>query len=107
MIPKLYDGHNKTFWTYTYEGIHSADPRGTSTTAVPYQQQLAGDFSALLKIGPQYQIYDPATIAPAANGRFSPAAFSEQHYSGRPNRSDGEAHRGVLGSAESAGYRGR
>lgn len=75
MIPKLYDGRNKTFWTYVYEGIHSADPRGTIITAVPYAQQLAGDFSSMLALGPQYQIYDPATIAPAANGRFSRQPF--------------------------------
>lgn len=71
VIPKLYDGRNRTFWTYAYEGIHSTDPRGTITTSVPTAAQRQGDFSALLALGPQYQIYDPASIAPAPNGRFS------------------------------------
>lgn len=71
VIPKLYDGRNRTFWTYAYEGIHSADPRGTIITAVPTPDQKKGDFSSLLALGPQYQIYDPATIAPVGNGRFS------------------------------------
>lgn len=71
LIPKIYNGKNKTFWTYAYEGIHSADPRGTIIAAVPTAAMKAGDFSSLLNLGPQYQIYDPATIAPAANGRFS------------------------------------
>jgi Carboxypeptidase regulatory-like domain/TonB dependent receptor len=75
LLPKLYDGRNKTFWTYVYEGIHSSDPRGTITTAVPLPQQRLGDFSSLLALGSQYQIYDPATIAPAANGRFSRQPF--------------------------------
>ncbi len=70
-LPKLYDGRNRTFWTYAYEGIYSADPRGTVTTAVPTARMRQGDFSDLLAVGPQYQLYDPATIAPAPNGRFS------------------------------------
>ncbi len=71
VIPKIYDGRNKTFWTYAYEGIHSSDPRGTIIAAVPTAAQRQGDFSSLLALGPQYQIYDPATIAPAGSGRFS------------------------------------
>lgn len=71
MIPKIYDGRNRTFWTYAYEGIHSSDPRGTIITAVPTADQKQGNFASLLGLGPQYQIYDPATIAPAGSGRFS------------------------------------
>ncbi|MCX6636231.1 MAG: TonB-dependent receptor [Acidobacteria bacterium] len=70
-IPKLYNGHNRTFWMYGYEGIHDADPRGTITTAVPTSAQKNGDFSGLLALGSQYQIYDPATIRAAEGGRFS------------------------------------
>ena len=70
-IPGVYDGRNRTFWLYGYEGIHEVDPRGTYTTAVPLPAQREGDFSGLLKLGPNYQIYDPMTIAPAAGGRFS------------------------------------
>jgi len=69
-IPKLFDGRNRTFWMYGYEGIHDSDPRGTYTTAVPTARQKTGDFSELLAIGPQYQIYDPSTIRPEAGGRF-------------------------------------
>jgi hypothetical protein len=69
-LPKLYNGRNRTFFTYGYEGIHETRPRGTTTT-VPTEAERRGDFSALLKIGNQYQLYDPATRAPAASGRFS------------------------------------
>jgi len=74
-IPKLYNGKNKTFWMYGYEGIHSVDPRGDSTLAVPTTQERNGDFSALLKIGPQYQIYDPSTITATSGGHTNRSPF--------------------------------
>jgi len=70
-IPKLYDGRNKTFWMYGYEGIWSFDPTPFVTEAVPTAEQRAGNFSGLLALGSRYQIYDPYTIAPAAGGLFS------------------------------------
>jgi hypothetical protein len=70
-IPKLYDGRNKSFWMYGYEGIKDTFPRQTVTDTVPTDAQRRGDFSQLLSAGSQYQIYDPATIAAVANGRFS------------------------------------
>ena len=68
-LPKLYDGRNRTFFTYGYEAIHEGRPRG-STLTVPTEAQRGGDFSALLAIGNNYQIYDPLTRRRAANGRF-------------------------------------
>jgi hypothetical protein len=70
-LPKLYDGHNRTFWMYGYEGIFSFDPTPFTVAGVPTPAQRAGDFSALLALGSRYQIYDPYSIAPAPNGRFS------------------------------------
>ncbi len=75
-LGKLYDGRNRTFWMYTYEGIHDAGIESPSSGAVPTAKEKQGDFSDLIKIGAQYQIYDPATIAPAPNGRFSSQPFS-------------------------------
>ena len=74
-IPKIYNGRNKTFWMFGYEGIHSTDPRGDMTLAVPTAQEKGGDFSNLLKIGSQYQIYDPATIQAIAGGHTSRSPF--------------------------------
>jgi hypothetical protein len=37
---------------------------------------LNGDFSALLKLGPQYQIYDPATAQAEPNGRLRRTPFA-------------------------------
>ena len=70
-IPKLYDGRNRTFWMYGYEGIWSLDPTPYVIESVPAPANRLGDFSALLTLGSRYQIYDPYSIQPAANGRFS------------------------------------
>ncbi len=72
-LPKLYNGHNKTFFTLGYEWIYSFDPSPWVVEAVPTPAQRTGDFSSLLAISPQYQIYDPYSTAPAAGGLFSRA----------------------------------
>lgn len=74
-IPKIYDGRNRTFFFYSYENYNLAEPDGFLGT-VPTAKEANGDFSDLLALGPQYQIYDPATIAPAGNGRFSIQPFA-------------------------------
>ncbi len=74
-IPKIINGRDRTFFTYGYEGVHRFE-NNTTTTTVPLPAQLTGDFSQLLALGSQYQIYDPATIKPAANGRFSIQPFA-------------------------------
>jgi len=70
IIPKVYDGRDRTFFSFAYEGLHY-DNLQAITTTVPDAAQKNGDFSRLLALGPQYQIYDPATVAPAAGNRFS------------------------------------
>jgi hypothetical protein len=70
-IPKLYNGHNRTFFMYGYEGIWSFDPSPWVVEAVPTVAQRAGDLSDLLALGSRYQIYDPYSVAPAAGGLFS------------------------------------
>ncbi|MGH9671931.1 MAG: TonB-dependent receptor domain-containing protein [Bryobacteraceae bacterium] len=69
-LPRLYDGRNRTFWSFGYEGV-KIRRETTFTGTVPAAEQRRGDFSALLRLGGQYQIYDPATTVPAASGRFS------------------------------------
>jgi len=75
-IPKLYDGRNRTFFSFGYEENHFGYPGSAFTSTVPTAAQIGGDFSQLLTVSSQYQIYDPATIQPAANGRFSIQPFS-------------------------------
>jgi len=69
-IPKVYNGKNRTFVMFGYEGIHDSRPRYDSTTPqVPTPAMKNGDFSALLAINPQYQIYNPYTRR-LVNGRY-------------------------------------
>jgi len=75
VLPKLYDGRNRTFWRYGYEALWDGTPESPAILTVPTEAEKKGDFSALLALGPQYQIYDPATIRPAANGTFSRDPF--------------------------------
>ncbi|MGH9630538.1 MAG: TonB-dependent receptor [Bryobacteraceae bacterium] len=74
VIPKLYDGHNRSFFLYGYEAINTKYPRGTQLT-VPTEKQRQGDFSELLRLGSSYQIYDPMTRRAAPNGRFQSDPF--------------------------------
>src|SRR6266567_7262886 len=71
-IPKLFNGKNKVFWLFAWEGLRDSDPanspRETSNpvnfATVPTNAERQGDFSALLKAnkpGTDYTIYDPAT----------------------------------------------
>jgi hypothetical protein len=73
-IPKLYDGRNKTFFTFGYDEIRDSRPRGRFLT-VPTDQELQGDFSRLLALGSQYQIYDPLTRVALPNGRYQEQPF--------------------------------
>jgi len=70
LLPRLYDGRNRTFGTYGLDILDRIRPEQAFFT-VPTVRQRTGDFSELLALGSQYQIYDPATIAAAAGGRFS------------------------------------
>ncbi len=74
VIPKIYDGRNRSFFSFGYEGLHN-ELVTSITDSVPDPKFYGGDFSSLLALGPKYQIYDPATIKPAGNGRFSISPF--------------------------------
>ncbi|HWB82591.1 MAG TPA: TonB-dependent receptor [Bryobacteraceae bacterium] len=71
-IPKLFNGKNRVFWFFGYEGLRDSDPATSpletgnpqyfSTLPTPAERQ--GDFSALLKLNTantNYTIYDPNT----------------------------------------------
>ncbi len=73
LLPRLYNGKNKTFWHFTWEANKFGDPNvgGSMTSTVPRDPWRNGDLSDLLRLGANYQLYDPATIAAAPGGRFS------------------------------------
>jgi len=79
VIPKLYDGKNKTFWAFNYEGRRTRE--GTvSTASYPIDAFRNGDFSALQSgyiangrfVAPII-IYDPDTGLPFTNNVIPPS----------------------------------
>lgn len=70
-IPKLWNGRNKAFFFFAYEGIKQSEPEPTFST-VPTDAERRGDFSALRASG--IQIYDPST-AVFSNGVVTRTAF--------------------------------
>jgi hypothetical protein len=69
-IPYLYNGHDKTFFFFDYEGFRFRTG-GTSPISVPPAAFQKGDFSGLCTAGftggicndPTHQLYDPTTHA--------------------------------------------
>jgi hypothetical protein len=74
-IPKLYHGHDKTFFMFNYEGFRY-NTGGNSLNSAPTQAMLNGDFSALLQpitvFGQTFQpavLYDYTTCTGANQGQ--------------------------------------
>jgi Carboxypeptidase regulatory-like domain/TonB dependent receptor len=59
-IPKLYNGKNKTFFYFGYEGWRYRRAANAQPYRVPTAQELSGDFSSS-NLLPEQTIYDPAT----------------------------------------------
>ncbi|MCS7025787.1 MAG: TonB-dependent receptor [Bryobacteraceae bacterium] len=65
LVPRLYNGKNKTFFFTSFEGRRENDPIGPSLFSSPTERERAGDFSqtvAVINNQPQViRIFDPAT----------------------------------------------
>ncbi|MCX6626754.1 MAG: carboxypeptidase-like regulatory domain-containing protein [Candidatus Solibacter sp.] len=86
-VPKVYDGRNKVFWFFTYEGHRNSEPAPYYMT-VPTDAERKGDFSSLLALGAGYQLYDPGT------GRLSGSTVTRTPFAGNlipTNRLNGVA----------------
>ncbi len=57
-IPKALNGRNKLFWFFAWESLKDSQPN-TTLLSVATQKQRNGDFSDLLAVGSQYQLYNP------------------------------------------------
>ena len=76
-IPRIYNGKNRTFFFYAFEGNQFGVPSQFSRT-VPTAAQRTGDFSPLLPLtnaNNNYRIYDPFSTRAIANGRFERDPF--------------------------------
>jgi hypothetical protein len=62
VIPKLYDGRNKTFWFAAFEGLRERQKRFSNGQVVPTQAMWDGDFSGIIDNNKNRTIiYDPLT----------------------------------------------
>lgn len=57
-IPHVWDGRNRMFFMYAFEGYKGNAP-ATTITSVPTQAERNGDFSALLGVTASDQLYNP------------------------------------------------
>jgi hypothetical protein len=69
LIPKLYNGKNKLFFFFAWEGLKDNNPASQLTT-VPTTAEREGDFSALLAVSSSNQLYEPDT-GTLSNGKFT------------------------------------
>jgi hypothetical protein len=60
IIPKIYNGRDKTFFFTSYEGIRPITP-SLETLTVPTEDFRRGDFSSLLNRATPLYVYDPLT----------------------------------------------
>ena len=65
-LPKIFNGKDKVFWTFTWNGIRQSKAETTSSTdrTVPTMDMRQGDFSYFLTVpngANLYTIYDPRT----------------------------------------------
>lgn len=67
VLPRLFNGHDKLFFFYSYEGFTDSAPSATITT-VPTAAERNGDFSALLPLGCPKSSFNPANPAVCSDG---------------------------------------
>lgn len=102
-IPKLYNGRDKTFFLFSYEGLRQGTQSETTTT-VPTALQRTGNFSQTFNSsGQQVLIYDPETTVASGSGyvrrpfpnntipstRIDPVAANIINYFPLPNQPGG------------------
>jgi hypothetical protein len=74
-LPKIYNGHDKTFFMFSMELIRNASPL-PATFSVPTTAERSGDFSALTtSTGAPVVIYDPLTTT-LTNGQYIRQPFA-------------------------------
>ncbi|MFB3828052.1 MAG: TonB-dependent receptor domain-containing protein [Bryobacteraceae bacterium] len=72
ILPKIYDGRNRTFFFFAFEKMDTYQPLGSNQT-VPTAAQRTGDFSA--QLSQNILIYDPFSARRATGGRIQRTPF--------------------------------
>ena len=79
IIPKIFNGRNKLFWFFAYDGARDdipARPNDINDT-VPTALERSGNYSDLSPLGAQYTVYDPLSVTPnpASAGHYIRTPF--------------------------------
>lgn len=75
-IPKIYNGHSKTFFFFAYEGFRYRQGALNSLITLPIDSFRHGDFSQLVDAnGDQIPIYDPASTVVHTDGTVERQQF--------------------------------
>ncbi|HXN24732.1 MAG TPA: carboxypeptidase regulatory-like domain-containing protein [Candidatus Dormibacteraeota bacterium] len=70
-LPKLYNGRNKTWFFFSFEGYRFPNTAGVSQLTIPSKKMRTGDFSEWKdSSGVMIPIYDPATTRSDGQGGF-------------------------------------
>jgi hypothetical protein len=84
LIPKVYNGKDRTFWNFNYTFVRNAPPINGSLVSVPTSEFRRGDFSRYTDAtGALIPIFDPATTLEDGSrqpfpGNIIPAARASQ-----------------------------
>jgi hypothetical protein len=77
IIPKVYDGKNRSFFFFSFEGYRQSLANVSTPQKVPTAQMRAGDFSQLLTLPSPIVIYDPTTRQPFAGNAIPQTSFDK------------------------------
>jgi hypothetical protein len=77
ILPKIYNGHDKTFFFFSYEGFRNRVGADATKYSVPTPEMYGGDFSNWVDANnKRYTIYDPTTqVFNASNNTYTRTAF--------------------------------
>ncbi len=63
-LPKIYDGRNKTFFFFNYDGLRYSQAGVLRTQSLPTEAMRRGDFSGITFGGTAPALYEPTTLDP-------------------------------------------
>jgi hypothetical protein len=77
ILPKIYNGRNKTFFFEHYERQANPTSKNTETDTVPTALEKNGDFSQTFdSSGNPVEIFDPSTVQQDSNGNWTRAPYA-------------------------------
>jgi hypothetical protein len=82
ILPRLYDGRNRTFFFLSYEGFRNRQGQNGTILSVPTAEMYQGDFSNwVASNGNRLTIYDTASTEPNPSGSgFIRTPFADNRF---------------------------